>query len=334
MSMSHRDSYAQKTQQMRASKRRLLELLSRLDNNRGCFARRATIAEMIKYSIHTVNCDISALKRSGFLTTESAGQRRDSPSIIRLTPRGRAVLRRILKETLQHHPKSSKNFTHERLQGEYKQSRVHDKEYHVQKTGTIQHSTHSSVHDQSKPGHVVDKPQLTEEERKIYNRLCHLGIDNKKAQKLSKNCAIEEINRAEKIAKRYRGEIWNYPGFIISAVKQGWGEKPRVHERAEDFLIPARQWANENRGRDENPRPLSESRAHNTHEKAYIPSGEKLTGTSEVKKNQSSPAKKKVKELPVWKDRPEDYGEPAAQGYAVNALAKIRDMFSSEKNIP
>ena len=332
MSISHRDKYVQNPLQLRASQRKLLSLLGRLDNRRGCFARRSTIAEMINYSIHTVNCDISKLKRSGFLSTDSSGQRRDSPSIIRLTPRGRAALIRMQPYDSSNHSRSSKNFAPEQLQGEYKQSMSHDKDYHVQKSGTKQQRTYPEVHEPHPKKHVVAKPVLSEKEKRTYNRLHYLGIGSKMSLKLAETFCSEDINRAENQAKRYRGKIWNYPGFIVSALNSGWGDKPRngEPERKNDFPVPARQWAAETR------QSLSGTKYHIpgppkagcSHDSAQVAKGDCRNG---VVQDHRGAVKQGIMEVQPWKACMEDYEEPATTKVAKDTLAKIRGMFSDTK---
>jgi len=195
---------------LRASQQKLLDLLTRLDNKRGCFAKRSTIAEMIEYSIHTVNSDISTLKRLGYLTTNAIGVRRDAPSIIRLTERGK--------------------FFAKKLQTEYKESGTHDKEYHVQKSIKKQQSRRASVHGKSQQSPVVKKTPtndpLSTYQQRVANKLKALDIDTNKAMEKARTTTLEQVDGAIILAKNYRGNIFNYPGFILSALEKSWSDSP------------------------------------------------------------------------------------------------------------
>ena len=248
---------------MQASQRALLELLGRLDNTRGCFAKRDTLVQMFKangtpYSIHTVNINISKLKRAGFITSTTRGRRRDEPAIIRLTPRGKALLRAVQTEYKQSGPHDRSTIyikpVHNKVAREQATLSQPDSKKRV-----VSPSRNLKGEEKPKP-----TPRLTEAQRKKADQLTTAGVTQAKASEIVLIKSTRAIDKAFETLHSYRDEIWNPGGFLVQALEFEWYAGSPSHHQPPRAAEPSRQ-------EQEDRSQAFRSEAPNPHQIAELP---------------------------------------------------------------
>jgi len=190
---------------LRRSEQRLLCKIAALAAlERGCFAKRETLARMIGYSVHTVNSDISRLARRGYVVVTTKGRGRDEAGTIKITPSGLETTNRI--------------------QAEYKHSpcSTHDGLMFLEQQQTT--PTAASTPKPPKPVVSVELPSSSIEEpaSNIIEPLLTAGIRKNVAKKLAAQNTHNEVVAALRYVSQYRGEKLNAPGMLVSALSNGW----------------------------------------------------------------------------------------------------------------
>ena len=191
---------------LRKSEQRLLcKIVALAALERGCFAKRQTLARMVSYSVHTVNSDISRLTRRGYVVVTTKGRGRDEASTIKITPSGLETASKIQAE-YNHSPCS-----------------VHDGLIFLEQQ---QATPPTAVADPEPPKSVVsEEPPPSPVETPTSNTveiLLTAGIRETVAKKLAIKHPYKQVRAASRYISQYRGEKLNAPGMLVSALSENW----------------------------------------------------------------------------------------------------------------